>query len=87
MLAGFACGVLMGAFLEWYFNWGPAAGGTDSGMAHGFAVMLLGFPTTLLVLSLVGIVPLLVLRTLLVLGVGVSWGLLWGVVSMLWARR
>lgn len=88
MLAGFGCGVLVGAFLEWYFNWGPGAANPDSGMAHGLVLMLLGFPTTTLLFDeIMGLVPLPVFRTLLVLGVGVSWGLLWGAVSLLWARR
>lgn len=84
MLAGFVCGVAAGCLLEWYFNWGPAAGGMDSGEAHGYWLMLIGFPATWLVFSVEGVPSPVLLRTLLVLAVGVSWGLLWTAVPMLW---
>ena len=85
MLAGFACGVVAGALLDGYFNWGPEAGSPDAGEAHGILLLLIGFPLTSLVPAVDAFSPV-ISRTLFVLATGVSWGLLWAAISLLRAR-
>jgi hypothetical protein len=77
MVAGFGCGVAIGSWLDWYFIMGPGSSSMDAGEAHGLFLMLLGFPTVLVVEPVVSVSPPLIARALLVLSVGVSWALPW----------
>ena len=87
-LAGFklggTLGLGLGAYLEWYFNWGPAAMSPDRGAAHGYWVLLAGFPFTFLLGSpLVAFLPVALTRLLLILGVGATWATIGGAVESL----
>lgn len=83
MLAAFCCGVVAGAYLDWYFTAGPAAGSVDAGEAHGFWLLLMGFPASWLAAPLVSIFPLALARALMVVSVGVAWALPWTVFPIL----
>lgn len=79
LLLGAALGLAVGIGLEWYFTWGPGARIETRGLAHGLWLLLLGFPTTLLVpvvLSPFASPPAGLVRLLLALAVTLSWGLL-----------
>ena len=73
---GAAVGLALGCYLEWYFNWGPAVASPDRGEAHGYWLLLAGFPITLLLSPLLTLLPGLLGRLLLIVGVGLTWGLL-----------
>ena len=51
-LVGVLAGAVVGLYLDWYFTQGPAAGSADRGMAHGFWILMLGFPLSSLLPSL-----------------------------------
>ena len=73
---GGSFGVVLGLFLEWYFNWGPAALTPDRGEAQSYWVFLAGFPFTFLVSPLAAFLPAAVTRLLVILGVGVTWAII-----------
>jgi hypothetical protein len=75
-LSGAVVGLALGSYLEWYFNWGPAAGGSDSGEAHGFWLLLVGFPATWILIPILSLLPAVVGRILIVMGVGANWAVL-----------
>jgi len=75
-LLGAVVGLALGSYLEWYFNWGPAAGGFDSGEAHGYWLMLVGFPATWILTPILYLLPAVVGRILVVMGVGANWAAL-----------
>jgi hypothetical protein len=76
-VAGFGCGVAAGAWLDWYFSAGPGAAGLDAGEAHGFWLMLVGFPVIFLIGPVASAFPPVMVRALVVLSVGLSWALPW----------
>ena len=81
-------GLVIGAYLEWYFNWGPAATSPDRGAAHGYWVLLTGFPFTFVLGSpLVAFLPVAVARILLILGVGATWAIIGAAIDSLVRTR
>jgi Eukaryotic protein of unknown function (DUF846) len=83
MGTAFCCGVVAGAYLDWYFTSGPAAGSVDAGEAHGFWLMLIGFPASWVMAPVASIFPLMLARALMALSVGVAWALPWTVFPIL----
>ena len=82
-VTGAIIGVVIGATLEWYFNWGPAATSADRGEAHGYWLMLVGFPFTWIVGPLGTLLPLVVGRLMLILAVGATWATVGTMVDVL----
>ncbi|HEU4886168.1 MAG TPA: hypothetical protein VFT45_28270 [Longimicrobium sp.] len=83
MLAAFCCGVGAGGYLDWYFTVGPGAASMDAGEAHGFWLMLIGFPTSWMIAPFASGFPDVLVRALMVLSVGVAWALPWTVFPIL----
>jgi hypothetical protein len=77
MVVGFGCGVAVGAWLDWYFTAGPGSTSLDAGEAHGFWLMLVGFPAIFVLGPVASLLPEAIGRALIVLSVGVSWTLPW----------
>jgi hypothetical protein len=83
MLAAFCCGTVAGAYLDWYFTVGPAAGSVDAGEAHSFWLMFIGFPASWMIAPFASGFPDVLVRALVVLSVGVAWALPWTVFPIL----
>ena len=84
---GGSVGLVLGLFLEWYFNLGPAASSPDRGEAHGYWLVLAGFPFTFVVGPLAAFFPAAITRLLLILGVGATWAIIGAAVESLVPSR
>ena len=83
---GAVAGSAVAGYLWWYFgDAGPAAQNPDRGMVHGLLLLLLSFPTCIVMGGVAGLLPQMELA-LLVAGVPLNWGLISVTVVALWHR-